>query len=1001
MVRFSRFFTLAVSCVSSFAAIAEAAVVARKPAISIDPTSDGLQNIVTWDEHSIFVRGERVLFYSGEFHPFRLPVATLYLDVFQKIRALGYTGVSFYVDWALLEGKPGEYLAEGVFDLKPFFDAAKEADIYLLARPGPYINAEASGGGFPGWLQRIPGYLRSSNASFLEATQNYVTNTGHIIAEAQITNGGPVILFQPENEYAGGDDGGYFAYVRDQWRKTGIVVPLINNDVSHSGRQAPGKPGGVNIYGHDGYPLGFDCGHPFTWPEGQLTAYMGDWHTKHLEFSPKTPYSIVEFQGGSFDPWGGPGFEQCAILLNMEFERVFYKEDFSFGVTIFNIYMTYGGTNWGNLGHPGGYTSYDYAAVIREDRMVDREKYSEAKLLANMLQASPAYITATPGNATNGTLASTAAITVTPLHDEKSGTRFYVVRHAVYNTLDTTDYKLTVDSSVGTITIPQLQGSLSLHGRDSKIHVVDYDVGGTKLLYSSAEIFTWKKYSSSTVLVVYGGPGELHEMAFKTNKKPSVLEGSGITFGSKKGAYILNFETSTSRRIVQVGSLFVYVLDRNSAYNYWTLKISDDSYAIVKAGYLLRTASLSYGTLALTGDFNATTEVEVIGAPSFSRLTINGKSVQSSYSKKHGSTSTTVQYQKATPKLPNLRTATWHYIDSLPEIQSSYSDADWTVADHTKTNNTHRKPVLTPKVLFSSDYGYHTGSLIYRGHFTANGEEKTLKLWTQGGSAYGMSAWLGDTFLGSWNGADYAEEWNSTFTLPNSIKKGKKYIFTVLIDVTGLEEDFTPADEQMKEPRGILDYSLSGHPKSAITWKLTGNLGGESYPDKTRGPLNEGALYAERQGYHLPSPPISSPGWKTVSGGPLKGITSPGVAFYTTSFSLDMPSGYDIPLSFTFNNGSATDAAGRSLAYRAILYVNGYQFGKYVHNVGPQDTYPVPEGILNYHGENWVAVALWALEKGGAKLTGLDLGADAVIVSALEPITNSPMPGWEKRAGAY
>lgn len=102
---------------------------------------------------------------------YRLPVADLYLDVFQKIRALGYTGVSFYVDWALLEGKPGDYRAEGVFDLQPFFDAAKEAGIYLLARPGPYINAEVSGGGFPGWIQRVPGYLRTRNESWLEATQ--------------------------------------------------------------------------------------------------------------------------------------------------------------------------------------------------------------------------------------------------------------------------------------------------------------------------------------------------------------------------------------------------------------------------------------------------------------------------------------------------------------------------------------------------------------------------------------------------------------------------------------------------------------------------------------------------------------------------------------------------------------------------------------------------------------------------------------------------------------
>lgn len=62
-----------------------------------------------------------------------LPVSALYLDVFQKIRALGYNTVSFYVDWALLEGQPGVFRADGIFALEPFFQAASNAGIYLLA----------------------------------------------------------------------------------------------------------------------------------------------------------------------------------------------------------------------------------------------------------------------------------------------------------------------------------------------------------------------------------------------------------------------------------------------------------------------------------------------------------------------------------------------------------------------------------------------------------------------------------------------------------------------------------------------------------------------------------------------------------------------------------------------------------------------------------------------------------------------------------------------------
>ncbi len=75
-----------------------------------------------------------------------------------------------------------------------------------------------------------------------------------IIAKAQITNGGPVILFQPENEYSGASgvpfpNKKYLQYVIDQARDAGIIVPLINNDAYAGGTGAPGTGlGSVDIY---------------------------------------------------------------------------------------------------------------------------------------------------------------------------------------------------------------------------------------------------------------------------------------------------------------------------------------------------------------------------------------------------------------------------------------------------------------------------------------------------------------------------------------------------------------------------------------------------------------------------------------------------------------------------------------------------------------------------------------------------------------------------------
>jgi hypothetical protein len=223
----------------------------------------------------------------------------------------------------------------------------------------------------------------------------------------------------------------------------------------------------------------------------------------------------------------------------------------------------------------------------------------------------------------------------------------------------------------------------------------------------------------------------------------------------------------------------------------------------------------------------------------------------------------------------------------------------------------------------------------------------------------------------------------------------------------GLNEDWVIGSETMKDPRGITNYDLVGHPQTDITWKISGNLGGESYVDKTRGPLNEGAMYAERQGYHLPSPPVNNSDWKLTSG-PTEGITSAGIAWYTTTFSLDLPEGYDIPLAFQFTNSStaATTSAengsgSRAPAYRVQLFVNGWQFGKYVHNIGPQTKFPVPEGIWNYHGSNWVAMSLWALEKDGAKVEGVELVAGHPILTGREKVQLVDSPAWSQRQDAY
>ncbi|KAJ6538991.1 glycoside hydrolase family 35 protein [Mycena capillaripes] len=991
----------------AFSALASARTPSRDGGLRLprQAENDGLQNMVTWDEYSLIINGSRVNVFSGEVHPYRMPVQSLHLDVFQKVKSLGFNAISAYFFWGIHEPKRGEVSFEGFRDLQPFFDAAMKAGLYVIARPGPYINAETTGGGFPGWGTHTGGLWRTSNASYVEAYTDYITAIGAQIAANQITNGGPVILVQTENEYSGfqppfTEDFTYESDLKTILRSSGVTVPLTVNDAWPGGHYVD-----VDIYGYDSYPNGFDCSHPDTWLPDAVsnTEYF---FGAHLQYSPQSPNAVFEFQGGAFDPWGGGGYQLCAELLGPEFERVFYKNMFAMSTTMLNFYMLFGGTNWGGIAHPGVYTSYDYGSAIAEDRTL-REKYYELKLQANFRAVSPAFLTSRPMNifATQGSFTGNQALKTTQVLDVVGNkTGFYVVRQTDASTTAVQTYTLTLSTSIGTLTIPQIGGSLTLNGKDSKIHVVDYAAGSTTILYSTGEILTWATIDKRDVILVYGNAGELHETAFKFSgavPAATVVSGTGKiqTKVLAGNSLALQYQT-TGQTVVQVGNTLLYILDRANAYEFWVLhpsstgafaQFSTLNPILVKGGYLLRSVATVGGTLAFTGDLNSTAPVsfEIIAPTAFQSATFNGAKL--ALSKTHYGT-LTAQKTASLPAvtLPNLAALKWKTADSLPEIQPQYSDALWVVANHTTTVNP--TPFNTTTVLYAGDYGFHTGNILWRAHFSATGAETGFAVEVQGGSAFAYSVWLDGTFLGSWEGDPAQSAFNGTFLFPTALRKGSAHVLTLLQDHMGNEENWEAAGEDFKTPRGILSYSFTGSAATTVSvWKVAGNLGGENYADQSRGPLNEGGLFAERQGWHLPG--FDDAAWAV--GAPTTGIAHAGVAFYRTSFALNMPAGVDYPLALVLTNSTANPN------FRAQLYVNGWQFGKYVNNIGPQTSFPVPEGILNYHGVNTLGVSLWAAGASGARIDSLALKLTAKVESSMQPVVNQAAASWVKRPGAF
>lgn len=415
---------------------------------------------------------------------------------------------------------------------------------------------------------------------------------------------------------------------------------------------------------------------------------------------------------------------------------------------------------------------------------------------------------------------------------------------------------------------------------------------------------------------------------------------------------------------------------------------------IIKGPYLVRSAYIDSDEVHIKADFNASTKVEITGIPNgYTKLFIND--VETATETFGLSVIANVSINSPSFTIPDLTEVKWKSIDSLPEISDTFDDSLWTSANQTFTQNPYQ-PLLATVSTYGSDYGYHTGALLYRGRFVATGNEANFSLWTQGGSGFASSIWLDNQLLASYVGNGSAEYHQDKYDVTAAgLKAGTTHIITVVVDNTGLDENYTPGYDEMKSPRGILGWRLetSKATNTPIDWKMTGNLGGEDYIDRVRGPLNEGGLYAERQGFHYPETPTD--GWESQT--PFEGLDSAGIMFYSTSFDLDLPSNeWDIPLAFSFTND--TEASG---IYRAQLFVNGWQFGKISSNIGPQTTFPVPEGILNYNGSNYVGITLWALEDTGAKIPGLDLVAGVPVWTSRDKVEFVETPSWVKREGAY
>jgi beta-galactosidase GanA len=306
--------------------------------------------------------------------------------------------------------------------------------------------------------------------------------------------------------------------------------------------------------------------------------------------------------------------------------------------------------------------------------------------------------------------------------------------------------------------------------------------------------------------------------------------------------------------------------------------------------------------------------------------------------------------------LPDLSAAPWRFSAESPEAAAGFNDAAWALANRTTTNSTTKPPAGQP-VLTADDYGFHHGDVWYRGRFTG-AAPATVRLTYGGGGAGMVQAWLDGTYLGQnvLGSALAAPPTTGTavLTVPAAARTTGNHVLSVMVRNDGHNEDGGVNDAH-KEGRGLISAAYADAAGStvqpAVTWRVQGNQGGESITDTARGPLNNGGLFGERTGWYLPG--FADSAWATR---PVPDPTATtGTSWYRTKFTLSVPAGQDASLGLTIGD-PATPRSSRH--YRALIFLNGWNLGQYISDVGPQHTFVLPTGILNPNGQNTLALAV-------------------------------------------
>ncbi|CAG0916082.1 unnamed protein product [Notodromas monacha] len=351
-------------------------------------TEGGIVSGLEEDGTQFLLNGKRIQLISGSVHYFRIH-PDYWRSSLRKLKACGMNAVITYVPWNLHEPVKDVYdFGEGDNDMSLFLDLdsflriAREEELFVIVRPGPYICSEWDFGGLPSHGLRSVNYVAENNifSSLLLLTFSYLLRDpemrvrtaypGYMDRVSEFYqrlvpilrlhqwmpgNAGPIIAAQIENEY------GAFIRLsgieRDTVYLEGVRDLMINNGLDKIYFFFSDSPASTGL--DDLMTANFQGS-----AEAQFNALE--------QLQPLRPLWAMELWAGWFDHWLEGAHNTFPIETTLEDLRVIFSRNGSV-----NFYMFQGGTNFGFLNGANSIvptfpnyipdtTSYDYDGCISE-----------------------------------------------------------------------------------------------------------------------------------------------------------------------------------------------------------------------------------------------------------------------------------------------------------------------------------------------------------------------------------------------------------------------------------------------------------------------------------------------------------------------------------------------------------------------------------------------------------------------------------------------------------